>query len=152
MAQRQHNPQIGWTMTREREQKLSVAQRRMLRKICQTRRSATEPWMDWIQRATDEVLKHMATFGLESWVVSQRRRKWRWAGIVARLSDDRWTQRSLLWKPEGGRRNVGRPWARWTDDIENFIAEFEGQEGNDWFLIAHDACTWQALESAYSER
>eukprot|EP00929_Paragymnodinium_shiwhaense_P115192 TRINITY_DN8389_c0_g1_i1.p1 TRINITY_DN8389_c0_g1~~TRINITY_DN8389_c0_g1_i1.p1 ORF type:complete len:455 (+),score=145.13 TRINITY_DN8389_c0_g1_i1:136-1500(+) len=39
-------------------------------------------------------------------------RKWRWAGKVARLTDDRWTQALLLWSPDAGSRNVGLPVTR----------------------------------------
>ena len=47
--------------------------------------------------------------------------KWRWAGHVARMTDNRWTIRSTEWTPRDGRRSVGRPFKRWMDDIASFL-------------------------------
>ncbi|GFS18994.1 endonuclease-reverse transcriptase [Elysia marginata] len=44
------------------------------------------------------------------------KQKWKWAGHVARLQDDRWTQRVTEWKPRH-RRSRGRQIQRWQDDI-----------------------------------
>ncbi|KAL0819976.1 hypothetical protein ABMA28_007973 [Loxostege sticticalis] len=43
--------------------------------------------------------------------------KWQWAGHVCRRTDDRWSRRVLDWRPRTGKRCVGRPAARWTDDL-----------------------------------
>ncbi|CAH0699542.1 unnamed protein product [Spodoptera exigua] len=43
--------------------------------------------------------------------------KWQWAGHICRRTDDRWGRRVLEWRPRLGKRSVGRPPARWTDDI-----------------------------------
>ena len=34
--------------------------------------------------------------------------KWKWAGHIARMKDNRWTDRSMEWQLEGV-RSVGRP-------------------------------------------
>jgi len=41
----------------------------------------------------------------------------RWAGHVARMSEDRGVYRVLVGKPEG-RRSLGRPRRRWVDNIK----------------------------------
>ena len=140
-----------WTMTRERENKLRVAQRHMLRLVCQVRRKTMrdgtlEEWVDWIKRAThfaEDILRQSVW---ESWVLSQRRRKWRWAGRVARLNDNRWTQQVLLWEPQTGKRRVGRPCLRWAEVITSFFDSFERMSGSDWFLYAQSPEDWKALE------
>ena len=43
--------------------------------------------------------------------------KWQWAGHVARRTDGRWSTRVLEWRPRTGKRSVGRPPARWSDDL-----------------------------------
>ncbi|KAI8421195.1 hypothetical protein MSG28_008264 [Choristoneura fumiferana] len=43
--------------------------------------------------------------------------KWKWAGHIARRTDNRWGTKVLEWRPRTGRRSVGRPPTRWTDDI-----------------------------------
>jgi len=43
-------------------------------------------------------------------------RRMRWAGHVARMSEERGVYRVLLGKPEG-KRPLGRPRRRWVDNI-----------------------------------
>ncbi|CAG9133026.1 unnamed protein product [Plutella xylostella] len=43
--------------------------------------------------------------------------KWQWAGHVARRADDRWSRKVLEWRPRVGKRRVGRPPTRWSDDL-----------------------------------
>lgn len=73
------------------------------------------------------------------------RLKWRWAGHLARMSDDRWTKQATLWKGPGERRNRGRPRSRWSDDIVSTA-------GRDWIDTANDRNKWRRLEEAYTER
>ena len=42
--------------------------------------------------------------------------KWKWAGHVTRMKDNRWTIRSTEWQIKGV-RSVGRPKHHWRDDI-----------------------------------
>ena len=50
---------------------------------------------DYIRRSTRTAEKCMEDNGTEGLVAAQRRRKWRWAGHVARLADRPWTQLAL---------------------------------------------------------
>eukprot|EP00794_Sanderia_malayensis_P006478 gene6478-7217_t len=43
--------------------------------------------------------------------------KWRWAGHVARMDDERWTQLTTEWQPIHGKRARGRPKTRWRDEL-----------------------------------
>ena len=97
------------------EQRLHTAQRHMLRAMCAERfpQTGDATWVDWIQQATHAAEQAAKDAGVQMWVAAQRKLKFRWAGKVARLTDDRWTQLCLHWTPEAGERRVGRPAARW---------------------------------------
>lgn len=124
-------------MTRDREHTLRTAQRRMLRKIVQTgrklirkeertesRSSSTsasedsstedgdhrivEDYVDWIKRATEMAEGATKKARVTDWVTEQARRKFLWAGHVARRKDGRWDERLLNWLLEG-KRQRGRP-------------------------------------------
>ena len=47
--------------------------------------------------------------------------KWKWAGHVARMTDNRWTIRTTEWQPRSGKRSRGRPRKRWRDDILKLV-------------------------------
>ena len=79
------------------------------------------------------------------WVEEQRRRKWRWAGHVARRDDGRWTARMLDWAPAARLRRVGRPTLRWEDSIANFAKD----AGINWREKAQDRGEWEELEPIY---
>lgn len=70
------------------------------------------------------------------------RLKWRWAGHVVRSVDEKWSKRILDWRPRLGRRSVGRPQARWVDDIVK-------TEGRKWKRTAQDRETWKVKEEDY---
>ncbi|GBP65045.1 Putative uncharacterized transposon-derived protein F52C9.6 [Eumeta japonica] len=44
--------------------------------------------------------------------------KWKWAGHITRLTDQRWTSRVTRWTGPPGKRRPGRPLSRWEDDIK----------------------------------
>ena len=44
--------------------------------------------------------------------------KWKWAGYVAHMRDNRWTVRCTEWRVRDGKRSKGRPKRRWRDDIQ----------------------------------
>ena len=71
-------------------------------------------------------------------------KKWRWAGHVARLKDNRWTSRLTFWTPYGERRKRGRPTIRWRDDLNNFRKH--------WHHDAYDRQRWKNLEKAYVQQ
>jgi hypothetical protein len=45
--------------------------------------------------------------------------KWQWAGHISRRTDNRWGKRVLEWRLRLGKRSVGRPQARWSDDLRS---------------------------------
>ena len=45
------------------------------------------------------------------------KQKWRWAGHIARMKDNRWTKRCTDRQSRRGKRSRGRPSRRWQGDI-----------------------------------
>ena len=68
--------------------------------------------------------------------------KWKWAGHIARLKDNRWTRRCTEWQPRRGKRSRGRPSRRWQDDITE-------KEGTTWIRKATDRRRWKTLTEGY---
>lgn len=72
-----------------------------------------------------------------------KERKWRWAGHVARMTDNRWTKRLTEWVPrDRGKRSRGRQRVRWRDEIQECA-------GVTWMSRARDREEWRRLEKAY---
>ena len=158
-------------MTAEREHRLRKTQRHMLRIILQRGRrrypkdtsstaektsttsgstdssQSVEPWHEWVVRVTREVEELQRECGIENWVTQQKRRMWRWAGHVARRTDNRWSQVILRWKPEETHRNAsrrcGRPSKRWEDVLRSFWSDA------DWMTAAEDRETWRLAEQLF---
>ena len=141
----------SWTMTAEREKKLVVCQRRMLRRVCCVRKTAHEDWVEYMKRSTRTIEEIMHKHGLEYWIIGQRRRKWKWAGRVARMSTDRWAKAALLWEPSHGCRRVGRPCMRWEHVLEKYVASFDTVELIPWQLLAESKADWHEMEASFIE-
>ena len=139
----------SWTFTSDMEQLLRTTRLRMLRKMFGGKRRyidgvADESWVEFVKRSTHKAEDIMRACGLqEDWVTMHRRRKFRFAGRTARVSDERWTQKLLHWKPAHGiGRAVGHPVKRWADDIEKYC-------GGNWAELAGDENLWSAVEDGY---
>jgi len=138
----------SWTMTLERERKLTVARRRMLRWMMAVRRGKEESWPDYIQRSTKLCEATAEKHGAKQWVLLQRLRKWKFAGLTAARADNRWSHRLLTWTPwfrTSVYRRVGRPSMRWGDDICKFA-------GASWLDAAKDPSLWEALSIGFAKR
>ena len=103
-------------------------------------------WADFIKAETHRVEKIFHSYGVTDWAQAYRRRKWRFAGKIARCGDKRWTYCVLLWTSNPGQgRGVGRPATRWQDDICKY-------GGEDWIEVAADEAFWRLLEDGYVSR
>ncbi|GBP94073.1 hypothetical protein EVAR_79445_1 [Eumeta japonica] len=69
--------------------------------------------------------------------------KWRLAGHVAKLSDNRWTTKTTLLAGLSGQRKRGRPNARWANDIAKVA-------GVQWTRAAEDREHWSSLEEDFT--
>jgi hypothetical protein len=70
-------------------------------------------------------------------------RRMRWEGHVARIGEKRNVYRLLAGKPEG-KRPLGRPRHRWTDNIKMDLSEI-GMTFVDWIDLAHCRYSWRTL-------
>jgi len=70
----------------------------------------------------------------------------KWAGHVARMSEERGVYRVLVGKPEG-RIPLGRPRHRCVNNIRMDLQEVEC-EYMDWIGLAQDRDSWWTLVSA----
>ena len=70
----------------------------------------------------------------------------RWAGLVARMGEERGVYRVLVGKPEG-KRPLGRPRRIWVDHIRMDLQEV-GCGYMDWIGRAQDRDKWWTLVSA----
>ena len=68
--------------------------------------------------------------------------KWRWAGHVARMNDNRWMKRLTDWHSYNEKRSRKRPDTRWKDEIEKFA-------GVAWQRLAQDRQLWKELGKAF---
>ena len=114
-----------WALNKTMMDKLAVAQRKMERimlgiTLQDQRRN------DWIRDQT-KVLDIINFI---------KKAKHRWAGHVARFSDNRWTIRVTEWTPREWTRKPGRPKTRWRDDLSRHL-------GPTWSRTAKDRCHWK---------
>jgi hypothetical protein len=63
-------------------------------------------------------------------------------GHVACMGEMRNTYNILVWKPEG-KRQLGKPWRRWEDNVRTDLREI-GLEGVDWIHLAQNRDQWRA--------
>ncbi|CAH2240102.1 jg6356 [Pararge aegeria aegeria] len=64
--------------------------------------------------------------------------KWQWARHIVRRKDRRWGPKVLEWQPRTGKRSVGRPPTRWTDDIKRvagIVYKMEAMDRKSWLLV-----------------
>lgn len=119
------------SLTKQSAEKFRVAQRAMERSIlgitlCDRKRN------EWIRSKTK----------MCDVVTTITKRKWAWAGHIARMDASRWTRRVLEWRPRANTRARGRPPQRWVDDIRRHA-------GRDWMQRAQNRQEWKRLEEAY---
>jgi hypothetical protein len=62
--------------------------------------------------------------------------KWQWAGHISSRTDNRWGKRVLEWRLRLGKRSVGRPQARWSDDLR-------WTASRSWKRVAEDRARWR---------
>ncbi|CAH2244520.1 jg17992 [Pararge aegeria aegeria] len=69
--------------------------------------------------------------------------KWNWAGPICRREDGRWSRVILYWQPRTEHRSIGRPPARWRDDIVKAV-------GKNWMQVTSNRPRWRANEESSS--
>ncbi|GFN90689.1 endonuclease-reverse transcriptase [Plakobranchus ocellatus] len=95
-----------------------------------------------LNRWSDDCLEIRKRTQLQDIVDFVAKQKWKWAGHVARLKDNRWTLRVTEWQPRNGKRSRGRQARRWRDDIVK-------KKGNTWCRDARDRNEWRRDAEGY---
>ena len=99
-----------------------------------------------MQRSAHQVEAMATQCGIENWSSGYRRKKYNFAGKVARQTDNRWSRLAVSWTPNGGSgRNPGQPVTRWSDDLERFAT-------GAWATAALDIPYWRAAEDGFATR
>jgi hypothetical protein len=122
-----------WSLTIREGHKL-----RVLRRILGPKRNGVTG--GWRKLHNEELLNLYSSPGIIRIINSRRMR---WAGYVARIGEKRNVYRLLVGKPEG-KRPLGRPRRRWTDNIKMDLLEIR-VNGVDWIGLAQDRYRLRAL-------
>ena len=101
-----------WSLTKATTQRLRTAQRAMERKMLKAKLKDKIPCRE-IRAKTN--IKDVVKFAAKQ--------KWKWAGHVARLNDNRWTKRITDWQPRYGKRSRGRQARRHRADERNHLGQ-----------------------------
>ena len=109
-----------WSLNKQMTNKLRTAQRAMERKMLDLKLQDKIP--------CSEIRKRTKIIDIIEYTLKQ---KWKWAGHIARMKDNRWTKRCTEWRPRRGKRSRGRPSRRWQDNITR-------KEGTTWNRKATD--------------
>ncbi|CAH2233201.1 jg2738 [Pararge aegeria aegeria] len=71
--------------------------------------------------------------------------KWKWAGHIQRVKDERWSYIVTNWYPRDSKRRRGRPLRRWSGDITQIA-------GKTWARAAMDRKSWLLMEEAFTAK
>ncbi|KAG7311162.1 hypothetical protein JYU34_002159 [Plutella xylostella] len=126
-----------WAATVKQKQKLAVNQRAMERSMLGIKRA---------DRITNEKIRK--TTKIDDIITTTRLMKWQWAGHIMRCEDNRWTRLTTEWIPRDGKRSVGRPRIRWSDELKAFHPVWwrEASNRNVWRKMGSEFATQQTVE------
>uniref|UniRef100_A0A8C9S512 ribonuclease H n=1 Tax=Scleropages formosus TaxID=113540 RepID=A0A8C9S512_SCLFO len=115
-----------WATTKREEQRLVSAQRAMERSML---------GISLREHIRSETIREKS--GVRDVINEYEKQKLRWAGHVARFTDNRWTRAIVEWYPRERKRPLGRPPKRWIDDIRKTF-------GATWMRKARSREEWEA--------
>jgi len=130
-----------WLLILREECGLREFEDRVLRRIFGPKRDeVTGEWRKLHNEKLNDLYSSLNIFR----VIKSRRM--RWAGHVARMGESRGVYRVLMGKSEV-KRQLGRPWHRWEENIKINLQEV-GCGDLDWIDLAQDRGRWPALVNA----
>jgi len=115
-------------------QKLSVFERRMLRKIFGPTEEFNGIWRIKANKELDELIKHRNI----NYVKAQRLS---WFGHTNRMPETSLVKRIHKWNPFTG-RPAGRPKSRWEDDVRNYLKKMKLMK---WAEQVQDRLKWKDI-------
>ncbi|CAH2085229.1 unnamed protein product [Euphydryas editha] len=122
-----------WAVTKAHNQNLEVCHRSMERSMLKIRKS---------DKIRNKYVRKITK--LENITYTIRKNKWRWTGHTLRGSE-KWSKTVMSWYPIYRKRNRGRQYKRWEDDIKAVA-------GTMWSRIARERTYWKKLEEAYANQ
>jgi hypothetical protein len=122
-----------WVLKESIIQKLSVSERKVLRKIFGPTREANGIWRIKTNKEFDELIKHRNT---TNYVKAQRLI---WFGHTNRMPESSIVKRIHKWEPLTG-RPAGRPKSKWEDDVRNDVKKMKLME---WEEQVQDRLIWK---------
>ena len=143
----------SWLTTQEEKRHLKTVQNSTLRRMVGPRRRPDEDYVSWIQRATRSAVACARNAGVRLWQDECQKRKWTWAGHVARMDFDRLAKRGMRWRdsewwslecqfypPQLRPQRPHRTrWFRWEDELRRYAAKAGWPS---WLDKAHDGKLW----------
>ena len=115
-----------WATTKREEQRLVTAQRAMERSML---------GISLREHIRSEAIRERT--GVRDVIRDSLKSEFRWAGHVARFTDNRWTRAVVEWYPRERKRPLGRPPRRWNHD-------FWKMDGIAWMRRALSREEWRA--------
>jgi hypothetical protein len=129
----------SWTLRKKDTTRLEVFERKVLRKI-------TGPVCDggeWRRRTNQELRQLTRQDSIMDFILTRRLL---WAGHVARMPTTSYARRALNNKG-AGRRPLGRPRLRWSDEIQKDYGRAQP-----WREAAQHRAAWRRLAEAKNRR
>ncbi|CAG9112619.1 unnamed protein product [Plutella xylostella] len=126
-----------WTLTLKEENKLLVAERKILRKILGPTIGEDGEWRQRYNREIENIVSEPNIIG------EIKSSRLRWLGHVERMGEDRAVSKVYLGQPSG-RRPVGRPRYHWKNEVAKDLKELEV---SDWSELAQNREDWRTLMS-----
>ena len=123
-----------WALNKRLVSKLRTTQRSMERAIIGVTKR---------DHLTNKKVRELS--GTNDIISTIKKLKWSWAGHIARMKDNRWTQRTTEWIPIGQKRERARPMTRWDDEIIKFM-------GVTWIRKAQDRKLWKIHGEAFVQQ
>ncbi|PZC79969.1 hypothetical protein B5X24_HaOG215559 [Helicoverpa armigera] len=121
-----------WALTKEQNNKLRTCQTAMERSMLNIKKS------DRIRNT-----KIRKRTKIEDVTIRIKKLKWKWTGHIIR-GIEKWTNIVTFWYPRNCKRNRGRQFLRWEDEIK-MVA------GKTWTRTALNRTKWKEMEEAFAK-
>lgn len=120
-----------WGLTQKDTKRLEVCQHNMERSMLSIKKR-------------DKIRLNTIRDKTKVWDITKttRKLKWKWVGHMMREERGKWTKDITEWYPREGKRQRGRQYMRWEDDIK-------ATAGAVWRREARDRKKWKNLEEAF---
>ena len=124
-----------WVLKDSTKQKLSIFERRILRKIFGPTKNSDDSWRIKTNKELNELINNQNIINFI------RAMRLSWFGHVKRMEDHRLVKQIYKWKPIGTRA-VGRPKNRWEDDVINDMRKLRI---SNWMGVIQNRGQWKRI-------